>query len=332
MAQITEKSGPTTADPEAYEVLDRAVVLFSGQGSQAAGMGRDVAESDPDAMQLWKQAEAVSGLPLRAIYWEGNEPEMSDTRALQPALTVTNYNIWRKQNAKGNIKPLAFAGHSLGEFGAMAAAGVLSPQSAIELTSLRGKLMAEADPAGDGAMAAILKLRENEVMEILKEAGEESGESIIAANYNTPEQIVVSGTKRAVELAANKTKKRKGRSVLLKVSGAFHSPLMKEANELLKPLIEKLQWRDPAFPVYCNLDGKAANSGAEAKKKILQQMVSPVQWVSLVRNLYLTGARLWLEISPRAVLGKMIGPSLAGIAGQCDSLRVELINSLASII
>lgn len=332
MTQTIEEQKGTGARSENSEILDRPALLFSGQGAQENGMGKDVAEAEPEAMQLWKDAEAISGLPLREIYWEGDEAAMSDTRALQPALTVTNYNLWRAHSRKANLKPVACAGHSLGEFCALAAAGVLSPASALELTSLRGRLMSEADPEGKGVMAAIVKLEENEVSEIVKEAGEETGELIIAANYNTPQQVVVSGTKRAVETAAKKAKSRKGRSVLLKVSGAFHSPLMEEANRLLAPLIEKLEWRDPAFPVYCNIDGSPVYKGADAKKKILQQMTSPVQWVSLVRNLYLTGVRWWMEISPRAVLGKMIGPSLAGIAGQCDTLRIELLNSFKNII
>lgn len=320
------------AQEMADAILDKPALLFSGQGSQAIGMGKDLAEKDGEAMAYWKDAEKVSGLPLREICWDGNESDISDTRVLQPALTVANFNLWRSISNQTGVAPAACAGHSLGEFCALTAAGVISPKSALEITSLRGRLMAEADPDGQGAMAAIVKLEAPQVMEIVAQSASESGETIVAANFNTPGQTVVSGTKKAVNLACRKARELKGRGVELNVSGAFHSPLMAEANRELAPLLEKTEWRKPRFPVYCNVDGKPATEGETAKKSILRQMISPVYWVNLIRNLYLAGVRWWMEISPRAVLGKMVGPSLAGIAGQCDSLRVDLINSLSSVI
>lgn len=320
------------AQDMADAILDRPAVIFAGQGAQEMGMGRDIAEADKDAMALWKVAEGVSGLPLREIYWDGDASAMNETRALQPALTVVNCNLWSALNKNSDLRPVACAGHSLGEFSAMVAAGVLSPKSAIEITSLRGKLMAEADPAGIGAMAAIVKLSQEDVEDIVTAAGKESGAMIVAANYNTPQQVVVSGDRNAVAVACRMAREKKGRSVELKVSGAFHSPLMEEANRELRPILEKVEWHDPRFPVYCNVDARPATSGEAAKKSILRQMISPVFWVNLVRNLYLAGVRWWMEISPRAVLGKMVGPSVAGIAGQCDTLRVDLLNSLTSIL
>lgn len=313
-------------------IIDRPALIFAGQGAQEKGMGRDLAEADRDAMSCWKEAEHISGLPLREIYWDGEEKDMNDTRALQPALTVANWNLWRAFSGRHDLRPVAAAGHSLGEFGALAAAGVISPQSALEITALRGRLMAEADPEGSGAMAAIVKLDAPQVEEIVRIVSSESGEMLVAANFNTPLQTVISGTKKAVGLACKKAKEIKGRAIELRVSGAFHSPMMDEANRELQKLLDKIEWKDPAFPVYCNVTGQPARDAATVKKNIWRQMISPVYWVNLVRNLYLAGVRWWMEISPRAVLGKMIGPSLAGIAGQCDSLRVDIINSLASIL
>ena len=187
-------------------------VLFPGQGSQEPGMGRDVAEASKEAMELWKKAEQISGLPLRAVYWESD-----DAALLQPALTVVNVTLW--QALSGKLSPACAAGHSLGEYSALAAAGALSPESTLELVSLRGKLMADADPDGKGGM----------VNEIAKAAAEATGEILIVANHNTPAQFVISGTKAAVEAALPLVKEKKGRAVPLPVSGAFHSPLMDTA-------------------------------------------------------------------------------------------------------
>lgn len=312
-------------------ILDRPALLFAGQGSQSAGMGRDIAESDPDAMALWLFAEKASGLPLREIYWEGEESAMSDTRALQPALTVFNYTLWNEIRKRTAIKPLAAAGHSLGEFSALAAAGAISPHRAVELTALRGRLMADADPEGTGAMAAILKLGESEVGEIVEKAAAESGELLVVANFNTPVQLVVSGTRKAVDLASKKAKALKGRAVPLAVSGAFHSPLMKDANAEFALALAKTEWRDPDFPVFCNVNAIPATSAESAMLSLMSQMVSSVLWVDLIRNLYLAGARWWLEISPRAVLCKMVNPNLALIADEQTDMRIEHLNSLSAV-
>ena len=307
-------------------------LIFSGQGAQEKGMGKDLAEAETDAMDLWKEAEKASGLPLREIYWNGEEDAQSDTRALQPALTVVNYNLWNSLNKRHSLKPAACAGHSLGEFSALAAAGVLDPAEAVRATALRGRLMAEADPERQGSMAAIMRLDEAQVDALVKETAAQTGLTVVSANFNTPSQTVISGLKEAVNLVCAKAKALKGRALELKVSGAFHSPLMAEANAEFQKYLNRLNWRDPRFPVFSNSTGKAAKSGQEVKKGILTQMVSPVYWVNTMRSLYLSGIRWWMEISPRAVLGKMVGPSMAGIAGQCDSLRVDLINSLSGIL
>lgn len=295
-------------------------------------MGKELAEKDKKAMDFWVEAEKISGLPLREIYWTGNDADMSDTRALQPALTTVNLNQWNFLADRRDLRPAAFAGHSLGEFAALAASGAITPKSALEITSLRGRLMADADPDGIGAMAAIVRLDNGQVNEIVAETASETGELIIAANYNAPLQTVVSGHKEAVARAMEKARARKGRAAALKVSGAFHSPMMEDANRELQPLLEKTDWKNPKVPVYANVDGKPVTTAAGAKKSVWRQMISPVFWVDLIRNLYLAGVRWWMEISPRAVLGKMIGPSLAGLAGQCDNLRVDLINAFQTAV
>lgn len=313
-------------------MTDRPVLLFAGQGSQRPDMGQRLAESDSRAMQLWKVAEKASGLPLREIYWSGaSEDAMKNTAALQPALTAFTYNLWDALKKRTGMKPFAAAGHSLGEFSALAAAGAISPERAVELTALRGRLMAQADPEGKGAMAAIVRLGSSEVCSIVAEAASETGDLIIAANYNTPVQLVVSGTKAAVELVCKKARERKAKAVTLPVSGAFHSPLMEDANRQFSAALENTTWRDPDFPVYCNVDAEPARSGLAAKRNLLLQMVSPVRWVDTVRNLYRDGARWWLEISPRPVLGKMVNPNLAGLVSDSCPPRVDLLDSFSGI-
>ena len=304
------------------------ILLFPGQGSQEPGMGRELAEADTEAMALWKKAERVSGIPLREIFWEGDERAQSDTRALQPALTVVNCNLWRV--LAGQLEPMGAAGHSLGEFSALAAAQALSLDAALEITTVRGRLMADADPEGLGAMAAIVKLEENSVDAIVEETRKETGELLVTANYNTPAQFVVSGARNAVKLACEKASTQRGRGLMLKVSGAFHSPMMAEANRELAPLLEKTVWRKPRFPVYCNSTALPVTDGESAKACMLGQMVSPVRWMAAIRRQYEDGARFWLELGPKAVLGKMVAPCLKGTIPEGVELRVELVNSLES--
>lgn len=303
-------------------------LLFPGQGSQTPGMGRDVAEARPEAMQLWKRAEAVSGLPLREIFWEGDDDAMSDTRALQPALTVVNLNLWRELS--GRVTARAAAGHSLGEFSALAAAGVLDEESALRIVSLRGRLMAEADPDRRGGMAALLKMTPETVAEIVAEAARETDSLLIVANYNTPGQLVASGSREAVECVCAKAKERKGRGVPLAVSGAFHSPMMEKANKELEPLLRKAVWRKPRFPVYCNVAGEAVTDGESARDMMLRQMTSSVRWIDTMRNEFRDGVRHWLELGPKPLLGKMVAPCVDAVASPEDkaALSVRFVGTL----
>ena len=303
--------------------MNQPILLFPGQGAQLPGMGRDLADADAEAMDLWKQAERCSGLPLREIYWEGDEAAMSDTRALQPALTVVGLNLWRA--VAGRVHPCGAAGHSLGEYSALAAADVLSPQSVLEITALRGRLMAEADPQGLGGMAAILKLEQPQVEALVEESLAETAGPLRIANYNTPAQFVVSGAKAAVTLACSKANEHKGRGLELKVSGAFHSPLLAEANKELAIQLRKAVWRKPRFPVYSNVTGKAVRDGESARETLLQQMTSPVLWIDVVRHQYADGARRWLELGPKALLGKMVAPCLSGLAEPAQ-LQIDLVS------
>lgn len=280
-------------------------ILFPGQGSQEAAMGRDVAEVWPEAMDLWKQAERISGLALREIYWDGDAQAMSSTRALQPALTVVNVTLWAK--AREKIQPVVAAGHSLGEWSALAAAGVLSPAEVLEAVSLRGRLMEEAAAVGRGAMAAVLKLPLETVAAVVDAVAQDTGAVVRIANYNTPQQHVVSGEAAAVEAVCARVKEHKGRSVMLPVSGAFHTPLMSEAAAEFARYLERLTWRDPAFPLVLNTTGTVAHTAAAIFAAMQEQMTASVLWYQGIGVMVDLGARSLVEIGPKGVLSRMVG-------------------------
>lgn len=290
-------------------------LLFPGQGSQEPGMGRDVAEYASEAMDLWKKAEKISGLPLRAVYWESEDAAlMADTRHLQPALTVVNMSLWMTLAPK--LSPACAAGHSLGEYSALAAARALFPESVLELVSLRGRLMADADPEGKGAMAAILKLNRETVADVARAAAEATGETLIVANFNTPAQFVISGTKAAVEAALPLVKEKKGRAVLLPVSGAFHSPLMASAAQELAAALKRMTWSKPKFPIYSNVTGKAVSDGESLRELAAVQMTSSVLWIDTIANQWHDGIRTWLEVGPKGTLSRMVKPILDAIPAE----------------
>lgn len=299
-------------------------ILFPGQGSQEPGMGRDLAESRSDVMELWKKAESISGIDLRGIYWDGDADEMANTRNLQPALTVVNIGLW--MHVAGSLSPVCTAGHSLGEFSALAAAEALSVHDVLETVSLRGRLMSEADPEGKGAMAACLKLKLEDVEDVVAETAQATGELILVANYNTPGQFVISGTKAAIADASAKIKERKGRAVPLAVSGAFHSPLMNDAAKELASAMAKLSWNNPKFPVFCNVTGQAVVDAAGLREVMPKQMTSSVRWIDTITNQYNAGVRTFAECGPKGVLGKMLGQILKPVADASEWTGIGIGN------
>ena len=294
-------------------------LLFPGQGSQEVGMGRELAEAHTEVMDVWKQAERASGVALREIYWDGDEKAMADTKHLQPALTVANYTLWMHLSQK--VKPAATAGHSLGEYSALAAAGVLPIGTVIELVALRGRLMAEADPEGKGAMAALVRLSLEQVETCIAEVAEATGEMLVIANYNTPGQVVASGTKNAILVLQEHVKAHKGRALPLPVSGAFHSPLMADAAaEMGKALaaVSKNAWSKAKFPVYSNVSATGETDAEALHSLLARQMTSSVYWVNTINNQWDAGCRHFVECGPKGVLTRMVAPILEGHLPEAD--------------
>ena len=289
-------------------------ILFPGQGSQEKGMGRDVAEVWPEAMELWKTAERLTKAPLREIYWDGDEEAMAATRYLQPALTVVNATLWAK--AKEKIRPLAVAGHSLGEWSALAAAGALAVPEVLEAVVLRGRLMDEAAQTHPGAMAAILKLSQAEVEAVVAQGEMATGELVRIANYNTPKQHVVSGDRAAVDWVCAAVKERKGRAIMLPVSGAFHTPLVAEAAREFARFVEGLSWRAPNIPIVLNTTGASAKDVAHLVAAMQEQMTASVRWTQGVQTMAHMGADVFVEVGPKGVLARMVGQILPETSAQ----------------
>ncbi|MDQ7835392.1 MAG: ACP S-malonyltransferase [Humidesulfovibrio sp.] len=290
--------------------------LFPGQGSQELNMGRDVAEAQSSAMDLWKLAEKISGIKLREIYW-GDEgatpaPEMSDTKALQPALTVVNVSLWLTAKPKTAAYPvIGAAGHSLGEFAALAAAGVLGVEDVIKAVCERGTLMAGAGKEGHG-MAAVVKLPLDTVEQIVDKAAKQSGAFLRIANHNSPAQYVLSGEKPALDAASALVKEAKGRAVPLAVSGAFHSPLMSEPANAFAKVLDDLRWQPAQFPVCMNVTGQPESDPGILQTLLKAQMTSSVLWTTTMQSLYAAGARRFVELGPKNVLTKLAPQNLEG--------------------
>ncbi len=281
-------------------VSKNRAVLFPGQGSQEKGMGREVAEYDPEVMDLWKRSEKISGASLREIYWDGDDQAMTQTRYQQPALLVVGLGLWIQLGS--TLKPGAMAGHSVGEYAALAASGVLNLPDVLEIVALRGRLMFEAGEQQVGKMAACLKLEQHALEEIVQEAGSQTGQELCIANFNSPMQLVLSGAGPAVDLAVKMIKEKKGRAIPLPVSGAFHSAFMQEAAKELAAFMAKLHWARPRIPIHMNVTGRAESSSENILSLMQQQMISPVHWLQIIRDQQEQGIRRWFELGPKGVL------------------------------
>ncbi len=307
--------------------------LFPGQGSQAVGMGRELAERFPVAAETFAEADAALGFPLSKLCFEGPEEDLRLTENTQPAIMAVSVAAARVLASHG-VEPALAAGHSLGEWSAHVIAGTLSFADALRAVKARGAAMQKAVPAGEGAMAAVLALDAAQVAEACAEAASETGLVVQAANLNSPNQTVISGAAAAVEKAAALCKaKGARRTVMLPVSAPFHCALMQPAQEEVARVLGGLMLRDPEIPVAANVTGGLVTTASAARDALIRQVTGAVRWVECVyslegRSLSVegqgTGADVFIEVGP----GKVLCGLLKQIDPGLNSLNVEDAASL----
>jgi len=274
--------------------------LFPGQGSQAVGMGKELAERHTAARQTFDEADDALGYKLSRLCFEGPEDQLRLTEITQPAILTASVAAWRVLKEKG-LSPSFVAGHSLGEYSAHVAAGTLSFADAVRTVRNRGKYMQEAVPVGVGAMAAVLGMELEKVTAICGEAAQ--GEVCDPANINSAEQIVISGNTAAVERAAKLASERGAkRAVMLPVSAPFHCSLMKAAQERLAADLSTLTFQNPAIPVACNVDAALVNDAGASRDALVRQVTGSVKWEQSMRLLIAQGVERFVEVGPGKVL------------------------------
>jgi [acyl-carrier-protein] S-malonyltransferase len=282
-----------------------SVLLFPGQGAQKVGMGKDLAERFPAARAMFQRADSALGLALSRVMWDGPESELTLTHNAQPAILVHSLAVNAVVGPR--LAPVAAAGHSLGEYAAYAALGALTLDDAVRLVRRRGELMREAGLQRHGTMAAVLGLSGEAVAEICARAST-NGSTVVAANLNAPDQTVISGDPSAVERAGEALKAAGAKRVLpLKVSGAFHSPLVAPAAAGLRQALALTSFGDPAAPVIANASATAVEDGDTARRLLGEQLTAPVRWVeSMTAAARLAPGATFVELGPGSVLAGLV--------------------------
>jgi len=271
--------------------------IFPGQGAQFTGMGLDLYENSPLAQELFEKANEILGFSITDIMFEGTAEQLKETKVTQPAIFL--HSVILAKTLGDSFKPEMVAGHSLGEFSALVANGVLSFEDGLKLVSQRALAMQKACEAQKSTMAAVLGL-DNDVVEKICAMTEGI---VVAANYNCPGQLVISGEVAAIEKACEAMKEEGARrALILPVGGAFHSPLMEPAREELAAAIENTTFSEPNCPIYQNVPGKAVTTADEIKKNLILQLTAPVKWTQSVQQMIADGGTEFTEVGPGKVL------------------------------
>ena len=279
--------------------------IFPGQGSQFVGMGKAIYDSNDFTQNLFKQANEILGFSISDIMFTGTDEALKQTSVTQPAVFI--HSVAAFLNIE-NAKPDMVAGHSLGEFSALVANKTLAFADALQLVSVRARAMQRACELNPSIMAAVLNLSDEKVEEICRRLYEETGEVVVAANYNCPGQIVISGTLKSIEIACEKMKEAGAkRAIVLPVGGAFHSSLMLPAKEELEAAINNTHFDEPICPIYQNVAASAITDPAVIKQNLIAQLTGPVRWTQCVQAMIADGATRFTECGPGKVLQGLVG-------------------------
>lgn len=279
--------------------------VFPGQGAQFVGMGKDLYETNALAKKYFDRADEILGFKITEIMFNGTDEQLKETKVTQPAVFL--HSVIQALCLGDSFNPAMVAGHSLGEFSALVASGALDFEDGLKLVASRANAMQKACEINSGTMAAIIGLPDEKVEEICASVSSE-GDIVVAANYNCPGQLVISGNVNAVNAACEKLKEVGAKRALpLKVSGAFHSPLMQPAKDELQAAIEKTTFKTPKCPVYQNVDAEPHTDAEEIKLNLIAQLTSPVRWTASVQTMIHDGADDFTECGPGKALQGMIG-------------------------
>lgn len=284
--------------------MSKHAYVFPGQGSQFSGMGKNLYEQNETAKQLFEQANDILGFRISDIMFEGTDEQLKQTNVTQPAVFIHSVIAYLTMPA---VQPDMVAGHSLGEFSALVANKTLSFEDALKLVSIRAKAMQAACEIQPSTMAAVLALADEKVEEICASVSKESGEVVVAANYNCPGQLVISGSVKGIEIACEQMKAAGAkRALVLPVGGAFHSPLMEPAKVELAAAIEATTFNTPICPVYQNVVAAAVTDPAQIKANLIAQLTGAVKWTQTVNAMVAEGASHFTEVGPGKVLQGLV--------------------------